>query len=227
MEKKAPTSTIVVAPLERFTFKSRVFGTTKDWKDRAWWQMLPTATVRLTKVGELTSIWFDKLLYGEDLPEFMNDQHDLRRTEWLAFEDKLPERFRPRKMTRIPVTFAGFVGDVSVKNGTWLVIFPDGTIETQHSPRGWFQLPNRPGGEAGYFEAEAAYTTFCDDKPENTQIEKLDERVAQLEKLLQEQTLLAQEQTRKIENLTIALGTLLPRTAISAGTPAARMDTGL
>ena len=201
------TSTITVAPIERYTFSTRVLGATKDWKDREWWKTPPTAKIRFSKVGEWTSVWFDRFAYGEDLPEYISDEKELRRREWLVFENTLPERFRPRKITRIPATFIGFHGcrDASTRV-TWLAIYPSGAIETECNGAGWFQLSNKAGAKAGYEEAEGAYTTYCDDKPENAQIEKLETRVAELEK---SQSML----TRRVENLAIALATLLPKPA--------------
>ena len=149
---------------------------------------------------------------AEAYPGFKDAAEDeirglLRRREWLVFENTLPERFRPRKITRIPATFIGFHGcrDASTRV-TWLAIYPSGAIETECNGAGWFQLSNKAGAKAGYEEAEGAYTTYCDDKPENAQIEKLETRVAELEK---SQSML----TRRVENLAIALATLLPKPA--------------
>lgn len=210
MEVKDKTTTITVAPIERYTFTSPVCGATKDWKDRAWWRSLPTTKIRFTKVGEWTSIWFDKLAYGEDLPEFLDYSQELRRTSWLVFQNKLPERFRPRKITRIPVNFIGFQGHKDEnERKSCLAVYPDGTIETEYNASGWFGLSDKPGSKAGYEEAEGAYTTYCDDKPENAAIEKLETRVAELETRVV-------EQKRQIEDLAIALGTLLPKKVADA-----------
>jgi hypothetical protein len=150
MESKEEVSEI---GFEMFVFKSTVSST----GDR-WWEENPVATVKITKIANWVTLWFEELVYKEVLPWHFIERYTNRRSERLIFEKKLPERFRPRKKIHCEVLYYGYCG----RNSGWeegLDVLPDGTIQTNaRTGRYNFELPT-PESAAGWGSGECAYAT--------------------------------------------------------------------